>query len=234
MIRIVLLWDNFVFHYYCVLFPPFLFQNVRSKEINFVEFTNFLANSTKRAVCGTLVEISFRSDGKRGTPILAIQIGRWSEAPIFIPRPLLHLTAQRRRVGRKRGKRKTKSEKGKRRRGRGANHHQMAPPPPGRPAWSITVRLRHRGWLDLRAAAENVVLPGWGRGGERLSLLVRLRRGLRLAVTSRCGRAPPEKNPRACRIFRFLRSKLARFPSIWRRKKPPPPARATAASQVIQ
>ncbi|EEC70007.1 hypothetical protein OsI_00551 [Oryza sativa Indica Group] len=105
------------------------------------------------------------------------------------------------------------------------------PPPPGRPAWSITVRLRHRGWLDLRAAAENVVLPGWGRGGERLSLLVRLRRGLRLAVTSRCGRAPPEKNPRACRIFRFLRSKLARFPSIWRRKKPPPPARATAASQ---
>ncbi|XP_052141122.1 uncharacterized protein LOC127760842 [Oryza glaberrima] len=106
------------------------------------------------------------------------------------------------------------------------------PPPPGRPAWSITVRLRHRGWLDLRAAAENVVLPGWGRGGERLSLLVRLRRGLRLAVTSRCGRAPPEKNPRACRIFRFLRSKLARFPSIWRRKKPPPPARATAASQL--
>uniref|UniRef100_A0A0E0BXN1 Uncharacterized protein n=1 Tax=Oryza meridionalis TaxID=40149 RepID=A0A0E0BXN1_9ORYZ len=106
-----------------------------------------------------------------------------------------------------------------------------APPPPppaaGRPAWSITVRLRHRGWLDLRAAAENVVLPGWGRGGERLSLLLRLRRGLSLAVTSRCGRASPEKNPRACKILRFLRSKLARFPSIWRRKKPPPP-RATA------
>ncbi|KAF0920338.1 hypothetical protein E2562_034805 [Oryza meyeriana var. granulata] len=104
-----------------------------------------------------------------------------------------------------------------------------SPPPPGRPAWSITVRLRHRGWLDLRVAAENV-LPGWGHGGERLSLLFRLRRSLRLAVTSRCGRAQQEKNPRASKILRFLRNKLACVPSIWRRKKPPPARAATVAA----
>ncbi|XP_040379469.1 uncharacterized protein LOC107304573 [Oryza brachyantha] len=107
----------------------------------------------------------------------------------------------------------------------------MPPPPPpeGRPAWSVTVRLRHRGWLELRAAAENV-LPGWGHGGERLSLLLRLRRGLRLAVTSRCVRPPPEKNPRACRILRFLGSRLSRVPSIWRRKKPSPSSAAAIAA----
>uniref|UniRef100_A0A0D9UX75 Uncharacterized protein n=1 Tax=Leersia perrieri TaxID=77586 RepID=A0A0D9UX75_9ORYZ len=112
-----------------------------------------------------------------------------------------------------------------------------SPPPPSSPAtaWSITVRLRHRRWLDLRAAAENVVLPGWwrwrGHGGERLSLLLRLRRGLRLAVVSRCAAAAKSPRP-SCRILRFLRSKLPRFPSILRRrrKNPPSPARATAAA----
>ncbi|KAL5227797.1 hypothetical protein ABZP36_016062 [Zizania latifolia] len=108
----------------------------------------------------------------------------------------------------------------------------MAPPPPGQPAWSITVHLRHRHWLDFRAAAENV-FPGWGHGGERLSLLLRLRRSLRLAVTSQCGLAPASaspKNPRPCKIIRLLKSKLARVPSIWRRKKPPARAGAGAVA----
>jgi len=51
----------------------------------------------------------------------------------------------------------------------------MSSPPPGPPAWSVTLSLKHRGGLEIRAAAENL-LPGWGRGGERLSLLLRLRR----------------------------------------------------------
>uniref|UniRef100_A0A0E0JEJ3 Uncharacterized protein n=1 Tax=Oryza punctata TaxID=4537 RepID=A0A0E0JEJ3_ORYPU len=170
----------------------------------------------------------------RRTIFLAIQIGRWRKRPCSsLDRCFLHL--QQRKAAReaqdKRGKEKEKA-KAPRRRGRDASHQMASPPPPGRPAWSITVRLRHRGWLDLRAAAENVVFPGCGRGGERLSLLLRLRRSLRLAVTCRCsGGAPPEKNPRACKIIRFLRSKLARFPSILRRKKPPPAYAAIAASK---
>uniref|UniRef100_A0A0A9C7J8 Uncharacterized protein n=1 Tax=Arundo donax TaxID=35708 RepID=A0A0A9C7J8_ARUDO len=111
----------------------------------------------------------------------------------------------------------------------------MASATPGPPAWSLTMRLRHRSELEIRAAAENV-LPGWGRGGERLSLLVRLRRCLLLAVTSQCGARPPplahpRTPPRGCKILRFLRSRWARVPrvaSIWRRKKPP--ARAAAAA----
>ncbi|KAG8053362.1 hypothetical protein GUJ93_ZPchr0001g29887 [Zizania palustris] len=106
----------------------------------------------------------------------------------------------------------------------------MASPPPGQPAWSITVHLRHRHWLEFRASAENV-FPGWGHGGERLSLLLRLSRSLRLAITSRCGLSPASaspKNPRPFKIIRFLKSKLARVPSIWRRKKPP--AHAAAAT----
>ncbi|PAN32419.1 hypothetical protein PAHAL_5G486400 [Panicum hallii] len=112
----------------------------------------------------------------------------------------------------------------------------MASPPPGPPAWSVAVRLRHRWGLDIRAAAENV-LPGWGRGGERLSLLLRFRRRLILTVTSQCGARPaaathPGTPPRGCKILRFLRSRWARRPrvaSIWRRKKYPP-ARVAAAS----
>ncbi|KAL6626822.1 hypothetical protein ACP70R_030548 [Stipagrostis hirtigluma subsp. patula] len=114
----------------------------------------------------------------------------------------------------------------------------MAPPPstttsPPPPAWSVALRLKHRGGLEIRASAENV-LPGWGRGGERLSLLLRLRRSLRLAVTSQCGpRAPapsqPRAPPRGYKILRFLRSGWARVPSVWRRKKPPGRAAAAAA-----
>ncbi|CAL4965493.1 unnamed protein product [Urochloa decumbens] len=108
-----------------------------------------------------------------------------------------------------------------------------SPPPPGPPAWSVAVRLRHRWGLDIHAAAENV-LPGWGRGGERLSLLLRFRRRLILTVTSQCGARPAAAGtqPRGCRILRFLRSRLARLPRItpiWRRKKHPP-ARAAAAA----
>ncbi|CAO2208871.1 unnamed protein product [Urochloa humidicola] len=113
----------------------------------------------------------------------------------------------------------------------------MASPPPGPPAWSVAVRLRHRWGLDIRAATENV-LPGWGRGGERLSLLLRFRRRLILTVTSRCGARPaaaaqPGTPPRRCRILRFLRSRWARLPritNIWRRKKHPPARRAAAAT----
>ncbi|CAO2181031.1 unnamed protein product [Urochloa humidicola] len=112
----------------------------------------------------------------------------------------------------------------------------MASPPPGPPAWSVAVRLRHRWGLDIRAAAENV-LPGWGRGGERLSLLLRFRRRLILTVTSQCGARPtaaaqPGTPPRGCRIIRFMRSRWARLPRItnfWRRKKHPP-ARAAAVA----
>ncbi|CAL4958453.1 unnamed protein product [Urochloa decumbens] len=113
-----------------------------------------------------------------------------------------------------------------------------SPPLPGPPAWSVAVRLRHRWGLDIRAAAENV-LPGWGRGGERLSLLLRFRRRLTLTVTSQCGARPaaaagqPGAPPRGCRILRFLRSRWARLPRItpiWRRKKHPPARAATAAA----
>ncbi|KQK02857.1 uncharacterized protein LOC104582497 [Brachypodium distachyon] len=108
----------------------------------------------------------------------------------------------------------------------------MASPRPA--TWSVSACLRYRGGLEIRAAAENVVLPWWGHGGERLSFLLRLRRRLRLAVTSQCARAPapasadPEskekkKKPRALKLLRFLRSRLARAPSALRRKKPPPP-----------
>ena len=111
----------------------------------------------------------------------------------------------------------------------------MSSPPPGPPAWSVTLSLKHRGGLEIRAAAENL-LPGWGRGGERLSLLLRLRRRLLLSVTSQCGDRPaaatqPGTPPRGSRIVRFLRSRWARLPrvtSIWRRKKQPP-ARVAAA-----
>ncbi|NP_001337800.1 hypothetical protein Zm00014a_028334 [Zea mays] len=105
----------------------------------------------------------------------------------------------------------------------------MASLPPGPPAWSVTLSLRHRGGLEIRAAAENL-LPGWGRGGERMSLLLRLRRCLLLSVTSNCGGRPaattqPGPPPRGSRVVRFLRSRWARLPratSIWRRKKQPP------------
>ncbi|KAI5005048.1 hypothetical protein ZWY2020_032291 [Hordeum vulgare] len=101
----------------------------------------------------------------------------------------------------------------------------MASPPA---TWSVTACLTYRGGLEIRAAAENI-LPGWGHGGERLSFLLRLRRRLRLAVTSQCGRAPapadPGKNPRALNLLRSLRTRL---PSIWRRKKPPQPPRLPA------
>ncbi|TVU21660.1 hypothetical protein EJB05_31310, partial [Eragrostis curvula] len=117
--------------------------------------------------------------------------------------------------------------------------HLMAPSSPsspaGTPAWSVAVRLRHRGGLEIRASAENV-LPGWGRGGERLSLLLRLRRRLVLAVTSQCGPRDPVTGapPPCCKILRFLRSRWARLPRappIWRRKKPPVPAAPGARSQ---
>ena len=112
----------------------------------------------------------------------------------------------------------------------------MASPPPGSPAWSVAVRLRHRWGLDIRAGAENV-LPGWGRGGERLSLLLRVRRRLILTVTSQCGARPAAATqsgtpPRGCKILRFLRSRWERLPrvaSIWRRKKHPP-ARVVASA----
>lgn len=110
----------------------------------------------------------------------------------------------------------------------------MASPPPGPPAWSVVVRLRHRWGLDIRAAAENV-LPGWGRGGERLSLLLRFRRRLILTVTSQCGARPaavstqPGSPPRGGKILRFLRSRWARITSIWRRKKHTPTRAAAAA-----
>ena len=114
----------------------------------------------------------------------------------------------------------------------------MASPPPGPPAWSVSVRLRHRWGLDIRAAAENM-LPGWGRGGERLSLLLRFRRCLILTVTSQCGARPaaatqPGEPPRGCKILRFLRGRWERLPrvatiSIWWRKKHPP-ARVAAAA----
>ncbi|KAF8704875.1 hypothetical protein HU200_031115 [Digitaria exilis] len=117
-----------------------------------------------------------------------------------------------------------------------------SPPPPGAPAWSVAMRLRHRCGLDFRAAAENV-LPGWGRGGEQLSLLFRFRRRLILTVTSQCsgGACPaaatqPEKttpSQRGCKILRFLRSRWARLPriaSVWRRKRHHPPARIAAAA----
>jgi hypothetical protein len=105
----------------------------------------------------------------------------------------------------------------------------MASLPPGPPAWSVTLSLRHRGGLEIRAAAENL-LPGWGRGGERMSLLLRLRRCLLFSVTSNCGGRPaattqPGPLPRGSRVVRFLRSRWARLPratSIWRRKKQPP------------
>jgi hypothetical protein len=104
----------------------------------------------------------------------------------------------------------------------------MASPPPGPPAWSVTLSLRHRGGLEIRAAAENL-LPGWGRGGERLSLLLRLRRRLLLSVTSQCddrtaAATQPGTPPRGSRVVRFLRSRWARLPrvtSIWRRNKQP-------------
>ncbi|KAE8776058.1 hypothetical protein D1007_51394 [Hordeum vulgare] len=103
----------------------------------------------------------------------------------------------------------------------------MASPPA---TWSVTACLTYRGGLEIRAAAENI-LPGWGHGGERLSFLLRLRRRLRLAVTSQCGRAPapadPGKNPRALNLLRSLRTRL---PSIWRRKKPPRAAAAKPGS----
>ncbi|XP_008655664.1 uncharacterized protein [Zea mays] len=102
-------------------------------------------------------------------------------------------------------------------------------PPPGPPSWSVTLSLKHRGGLEIRAAAENV-LPGWGRGGERLSLLLRLRRRLLLSVTSQCGgrraaSTEPGTPPRGSRVVRLLRSAWARLPratSIWRRKKQAP------------
>lgn len=111
----------------------------------------------------------------------------------------------------------------------------MASPSPGPPAWSVTLSLRHRGGLEIRAAAENL-LPGWGRGGERLSLLLRLRRRLLLSVTSQCGDRPaaatqPGTPPRGSRVVRFLRSRWGRLPrvtSIWGRKKQPA-ARVAAA-----
>uniref|UniRef100_A0ACD5VF25 Uncharacterized protein n=1 Tax=Avena sativa TaxID=4498 RepID=A0ACD5VF25_AVESA len=115
-----------------------------------------------------------------------------------------------------------------------AVHHGMEPPPP--PTWSFTACLTYRGGLEIRAAAENV-LPGWGQGGERLSFLLRLRRRLRIAVTSQCGGAPApaepgKKPPRGLKLLCFLRNRLARaprLPSLLRRKKPPPPPQPRAA-----
>ncbi|CAM0879708.1 unnamed protein product [Alopecurus aequalis] len=119
-----------------------------------------------------------------------------------------------------------------------SNSPGVASPTP--PTWSVTACLTYRGGLEIRAAAENI-LPGWGHGGERLSFLLRLRRRLRLAVTSQCSApAPAEqgKKPRGPKILRFLRSKLTRaplVPSALRRKKPPPPPptpRAAVAKSI--
>ncbi|AQK90426.1 hypothetical protein ZEAMMB73_Zm00001d008680 [Zea mays] len=98
-------------------------------------------------------------------------------------------------------------------------------------ALELRARAPHAQTLprQIRAAAENV-LPGWGRGGERLSLLLRLRRRLLLSVTSQCGgrraaSTEPGTPPRGSRVVRLLRSAWARLPratSIWRRKKQAP------------
>uniref|UniRef100_A0ACD5VNI7 Uncharacterized protein n=1 Tax=Avena sativa TaxID=4498 RepID=A0ACD5VNI7_AVESA len=122
-----------------------------------------------------------------------------------------------------------------------AVHPGMEPPPRLPPTWSFTACLTYRGGLEIRAAAENV-LPGWGQGGERLSFLLRLRRRLRLTVTSQCGGAPApsepgKKPPGGLKLLRLLRNRLARaprLPSLLRRKKPPPPAppRAAVAKSV--
>ncbi|WVZ72417.1 hypothetical protein U9M48_020882 [Paspalum notatum var. saurae] len=112
------------------------------------------------------------------------------------------------------------------------------PPPPGPPAtWSVSVFLRHRCGLEIRAAAENVLPGWWGRGGERLSLLLRLRRRLLLSVTSHCGDRPAHpapQPPRGCGVvLRFLRGRWARVASVWRRRgKKQPPARVAAAAAV--
>lgn len=102
----------------------------------------------------------------------------------------------------------------------------MASPPA---TLSFTACFSYGGWLEIRVAAKNI-LPGWGHGGERFSFLLRLRRCLRLAVTSKCGRdavpAEPDKKPRALKI---LRSLWIRLPCIWRRKKPPRAAAAKPA-----
>jgi hypothetical protein len=112
-----------------------------------------------------------------------------------------------------------------------------SPPPRPPPAWSVTLSLTHHGGLEIRATAENL-LPGWGRGGEHLSLLLRLRRRFLLSVTSQCGgpspaaATQPGTPPRGSRVVRFLRSRWARLPrvtSIWRRNKQPLTRVAAAA-----
>jgi hypothetical protein len=120
-----------------------------------------------------------------------------------------------------------------------ANHPGLASTPPPPPAtWSVTACMTYRGRLEIRAAAENI-LSGWGHGGERLSFFVRLRRRLRLVVTSQCGRGPAPaeegKKVRGLRILRFLRNRLPRaprLPSLLRRKKTPPPPRAAIAKSA--
>ena len=85
----------------------------------------------------------------------------------------------------------------------------MNPSPPKLHSWSLSVRAKSRGF-DLKLNASNV-FPNLGKGGEKISLLLRLRRFLFLEVKSE-NRDPARRDyPLILRLFRsvgkFLRRK---------------------------
>ncbi|XP_008782657.2 uncharacterized protein LOC103702131 [Phoenix dactylifera] len=68
-------------------------------------------------------------------------------------------------------------------------------------SWKISVQARSKG-LDFRIDASNI-LPQWGKGGEKISLFLRLFRFFSLKVESK-NRIPPRKTKRKSKLFRFL------------------------------
>ncbi|XP_073008880.1 uncharacterized protein [Typha latifolia] len=85
-------------------------------------------------------------------------------------------------------------------------------------SWRITVKARSKG-LDLRFSAANV-FPSWGKGGERISVFLLLRRFFFLILSVECENreAVPAAKPRA-RFFRFLGKLFGSRKGVSRRSK---------------
>nr|XP_029120339.1 uncharacterized protein LOC105044818 isoform X3 [Elaeis guineensis] len=68
-------------------------------------------------------------------------------------------------------------------------------------SWKISVHARSKG-VDFRIDASNI-LPHWGKGGEKISLFLRLFRFFSLKAESK-NRNPPRKTKRKSKLSHFL------------------------------
>ncbi|KAG1338958.1 hypothetical protein COCNU_04G012640 [Cocos nucifera] len=82
-------------------------------------------------------------------------------------------------------------------------------------SWKISVHARSKG-LDFRIDASNI-LPQWGKGGEKISLFLRLFRFFSLKAESK-NRNPPRKTKRKSKLFHLLAKTVTRPRELIRNK----------------